>query len=75
MSISVIKFLLFHSVSKREINLDMTPQPTPGGSECVISTAVCKMAEGVLPFVRGLDLTKNDFKVQIQLFYLLCLYH
>ena len=22
-----------------------------------------KMAEGVLPFVRGLDLTRNDFKV------------
>ena len=26
-------------------------------------TASCKMAEGVLPFVRGLDLTRNDFKV------------
>jgi len=50
----------------------MTPQPTPGGSACVIRPAVCKMAEGVLPFVRGLDLTKNDFKVQILLFYLLC---
>ena len=39
--------------------------------ECKLETTASKMAEGVLPFVRGLDLTKNDFKVWTSTYFIL----
>ena len=48
-----------------ELNYDkfMLSLPPDKFSLSTRRTASCKMAEGVLPFVRGLDLTRNDFKV------------